>query len=370
VDLDLTANPSGLGYTAVYHEFDLLDWGGPTGFYLADRRSLPAPEEGKTWDSLYVWAFPAYTLDTMFLSFEAVLPGRCQRDPPRRFSAPPSDRLYRLKLMSVPEGVLDAPPVGTVWELPSDSTFALELPTYHTTDGLEGYLFTFTITRVVPAPGDFDEDGNVDQDDYDQFVLCFTGSEGGPIDPGCAAGDIDVDDDVDCDDWNAFVQVWTGPPTDPPAFQPCAVCSDGNCDEDEDPCTCEADCGAPPASEVPGSTCADGLDNDCDSFTDCSDVDCQPCCGDDNCDAGEDPCTCAADCGAPPANEVPESTCTDDLDNDCDSSIDCDDPDCATDSECFEPPVPTASGWGVAGMMMLVLTVGTLILIRRHPVRV
>jgi hypothetical protein len=69
--------------------------------------------------------------------------------------------------------------------------------------------------------GDMDEDGDVDGDDYDQFVACFTGSTGGPIGPGCAPGDADADDDCDCNDWDAFIDNWTGPPAEPPAFWLC-----------------------------------------------------------------------------------------------------------------------------------------------------
>jgi hypothetical protein len=53
-----------------------------------------------------------------------------------------------------------------------------------------------------------------------------------------------------------------------------AVCGDGTCDFGEDPCNCEADCGAPAEYEDPGVTCDDGLDNDCDGQTDCDDINC------------------------------------------------------------------------------------------------
>jgi hypothetical protein len=69
--------------------------------------------------------------------------------------------------------------------------------------------------------GDFDEDGDVDQNDRDQFVSCFTGPAGGPIDPACAPGDADVDDDIDCDDWDALTENWTGPPAQPPSVWQC-----------------------------------------------------------------------------------------------------------------------------------------------------
>jgi FtsP/CotA-like multicopper oxidase with cupredoxin domain len=111
-----------------------------------------------------------------------------------------------------------------------------------------------------------------------------------------------------------------------------ATCGDANCDPGEDSCNCAADCGAPPANEL---TCDDGVDEDCDGSTDCDDSDCDascaPVCGDASCDPGEDQCNCAADCGAPPSNEL---TCDDGSDEDCDGDVDCDDADCAADAAC------------------------------------
>ena len=53
----------------------------------------------------------------------------------------------------------------------------------------------------------------------------------------------------------------------------------------------------------------------------------------------KDSCSCAADCGAPPADEA--SSCADSLDNDCDGNADCDDSDCI--SEPISQCVPTHS---------------------------
>ncbi|MCG8408322.1 MAG: Ig-like domain-containing protein [Phycisphaerales bacterium] len=52
--------------------------------------------------------------------------------------------------------------------------------------------------------GDFDEDTDVDEDDFAQFRICYTGQDGGPVSALCAAGDSDGDTDVDCADWAAF----------------------------------------------------------------------------------------------------------------------------------------------------------------------
>lgn len=78
------------------------------------------------------------------------------------------------------------------------------------------------------------------------------------------------------------------------------VCGDGSC-VGEDQCSCASDCGTPPASEA--GVCSDQTDNDCDGFADCADMDCetdpfcqQNPCGNGTCDAGEDCNSCAADC--------------------------------------------------------------------------
>lgn len=78
-------------------------------------------------------------------------------------------------------------------------------------------------------------------------------------------------------------------------------CGDTACTGDETGFTCPLDCGTAPA------------------------------CGDLVCDtgAGESPCNCVADCGAPATSES-GATCTDGVDNDCDGPKDGADPDCAT----------------------------------------
>ncbi len=75
-----------------------------------------------------------------------------------------------------------------------------------------------------------------------------------------------------------------------------------------------------------------------------------PFCGNGRCDPDEDSCNCPDDCGMPPPRETPGSTCSDGLDNDCDGLIDSIDPDCP------DQPIPAVSGWGLIVMALLLLT--------------
>lgn len=86
-----------------------------------------------------------------------------------------------------------------------------------------------------------------------------------------------------------------------------AVCGDELCDASENSCSCEDDCGPPPSTELPASTCHDGEDNDCDGNADCADTDCQT---------------------------GTETNCTDGIDNDCDGKTDCLDPNCFGHRSC------------------------------------
>jgi lysophospholipase L1-like esterase len=79
-----------------------------------------------------------------------------------------------------------------------------------------------------------------------------------------------------------------------------AVCGDGTCNAGEDACNCADDCGPAPASE---SRCSDLLDNDCDGPADCEDPDCavelhcqSACNGNGICEPGEDCRSCPGDC--------------------------------------------------------------------------
>jgi hypothetical protein len=77
------------------------------------------------------------------------------------------------------------------------------------------------------------------------------------------------------------------------------VCGDGTCNATEDQCSCAEDCGDPPSSEA--GLCTDGVDNDCDTATDCDDSDCSSdpacICNHNGVCEGEEDCTnCPSDC--------------------------------------------------------------------------
>ena len=125
------------GYAGTYH--DEADWTGPEGFYMWDFREPFAETASKTW-LLYLWADPEfYSDERMALSFEAGYP------------EPSPDRTYSVELMYVPEGIVDAPPVGTTWPFDPAETLMIEVPTYKAANGLTAYQFAFT-AGPVPEP--------------------------------------------------------------------------------------------------------------------------------------------------------------------------------------------------------------------------
>ncbi len=69
---------------------------------------------------------------------------------------------------------------------------------------LDAEQIDFAVTNVIvgpPAPGDCDEDGDVDLDDLIAFEDCATGPDQGPPAPGCEGKDLDADGDIDQDDF-------------------------------------------------------------------------------------------------------------------------------------------------------------------------
>ena len=65
--------------------------------------------------------------------------------------------------------------------------------------------------NVVPrAPGDFDDDGDVDLEDFGLFQTCLTGSGFAQEEERCRPTRLDLDEDVDADDFGIFQACLTG----------------------------------------------------------------------------------------------------------------------------------------------------------------
>lgn len=69
-----------------------------------------------------------------------------------------------------------------------------------------GQVWSFT---TEPHPGDFDADGDVDQEDFGTFQACLSGSSV-PFEAGCEKADLHTDQDVDLDDFGIFQACMNG----------------------------------------------------------------------------------------------------------------------------------------------------------------
>jgi outer membrane protein assembly factor BamB len=125
--------------------------------------------------------------------------------------------------------------------------------------------------------------------------------------------------------------------SDPP---PSACNNDGICSAGEDCETCPGDCPGRTSGKPANRWCCG--DSFCsaqeDAFICALDCGAPPKCGDGLCSAGEESCGCPGDCGPAPGGEVPGVTCSDGADNDCDGLADCADDECSASSECSCAP--------------------------------
>ena len=87
-----------------------------------------------------------------------------------------------------------------------------------TADGIGNSPQYVEVTLTVEGtPGDFDGDGDVDQEDFGQFQACLSGPGLEQDDPACEPALLDPDVDVDQDDFAIFEGCISGPnvPADP-----------------------------------------------------------------------------------------------------------------------------------------------------------
>ena len=190
------------------------------------------------------------------------------------------------------------------------------------------------------------------QDAYKSEDFCYFCEN----DSACVSTPVDNDGDgydntIDCDDNDAAIN--------PGAIENCTDGIDNDCDNlidtldpsaegcpldnDGDGYDNTTDCNDNDAAINPGATedCTDGIDNDCDNLVDTQDpgaVNCPLTCTDGdvdtyNIEGGE----CGAvDCDDFDAAVNPAATedCTDGIDNDCDTKVDCADSACIGDPAC------------------------------------
>ncbi len=92
--------------------------------------------------------------------------------------------------------------------------------------GIDPDFIESDLSELGPCapPGDCDDDGDTDEDDFAVLWDCFSGTDGG-VGTGCGCVNLDRDNDVDCKDWNEFRNLWTygDPPTFPPCVRPTAA---------------------------------------------------------------------------------------------------------------------------------------------------
>lgn len=75
-------------------------------------------------------------------------------------------------------------------------------------------------TLTVCVPGDFNLDGDVDQEDFGAFQACYTGAGVPQTQPACLYARMDADGDVDLDDFEIWQRCMSQP--DRPANPECA----------------------------------------------------------------------------------------------------------------------------------------------------
>jgi hypothetical protein len=102
----------------------------------------------------------------------------------------------------------DATAVDTTASITTIGVYVLQLTAF---DGELEAADTVTVIVNSNVPGDGDNDGDVDLEDFAVFQICLTGSGEPQIDPMCGFADLEGDGDVDQSDGSMFVTCLSGP---------------------------------------------------------------------------------------------------------------------------------------------------------------
>jgi PKD repeat protein len=128
----------------------------------------------------------------------------------------------------------DGTVVGYAWDFDNDGIIdSSDVITSHVYAPRGDHLALLTVTdndgltntasveiSVAPQPGDFDDDLDVDQEDFGHFQACMTGPGIPVTDADCLDARLDGDCDVDRNDLNIFLGCASG--TNVPADPACA----------------------------------------------------------------------------------------------------------------------------------------------------
>jgi len=128
----------------------------------------------------------------------------------------PSDRATSYRVWF---GTIDPPPLQADREVPSFDPGRMDFDTryYWRVDAVNGFgatpgeVWSFL---TEPFPGDFDADGDVDQEDFGRFQVCYSGF-GQPHGPACTDQDLDADGDVDTADFSLLEACLSDPGSRP-----------------------------------------------------------------------------------------------------------------------------------------------------------
>lgn len=141
---DFIDNVEDVGYAGIFHQYDPPGWKGPSEFYRTDIREPLASDESMTWEPIHVWADPELFEggETMAFTIWADPGGTV-----------PNNRVYAVELLAVPDGIENAPEIGSTWNIVGQDPLTIEMPTFMSDNGFAGYQFAFHVSSIVPEPG-------------------------------------------------------------------------------------------------------------------------------------------------------------------------------------------------------------------------